>query len=150
MEKPKLNISEVIGLILKLEHELGIKCLSYGLYDKANKEFITTENMGNSYDYYNAYDNRCKYRYTHHESLLENPTVYLLQHHGEIYFPMLMKGTQKAYVAQFDVSELLSKHGEKCSVTPDTYFKEKFCWSTTKKKSKQCEGQIILPLEAMI
>ena len=145
MDKPILNIAEIISLILKIESQVGVKCLSYGLYDKQNKEYITRENMDKSYDYYNAYDNRCKYRYTYSESLTDNPTIYLLQHHGEIYFPMLMKGTQKAYVAQFDITELLSKHGERCSVTPDSYFKEKFCWSTPKKKaSKQCEGQLTL------
>ena len=146
-----LNLAQVIGLILKVQDDIGIKCLSYGLYDKTNKEYITDQNKSISYDYYEAYDNRCRFRYTHDESLTDDIVIYLLKHHGEIYFPMLKKNDQKAYVAQFDVMELLSKYGEKHSVTPDTYFKDKFCWSTPKKKpSKQCEGQLSLPLENMI
>ena len=149
--KPQLNIAEVVSLILKIEADINIKCLSYGLYDKTNKEYITEENMKYSYDYYDAYDNRCRFRYTHDASLMENTIIYLLKHHGEIYFPMLKRGTCKAYVAQFDTTELLSKYGEKCSITPDAYFKDKFCWYTPKKKpSKQCVGQLSLPLENMI
>jgi hypothetical protein len=105
MSKPQLNISEIIGLIFKIESQVGVECLSYGLYDKVNKEYITRENANKNYDYCNAYDNRCRYRYTYNESLLDNPTEYLLKHHGEIYFPILVKGMQKAYVAQFDISK---------------------------------------------
>ena len=61
---------------------------------------------------------------------------------------MLKKNTQKAYVAQFDVTELVTKYGENYSVTPDTYFKDKFCWPI-KKDNKQCEGQLVLPLAEM-
>ena len=148
--RPELNISEVIGFILTTEAKIGVTCISYGLYDKTNKEYITQENKHICFDYHEAYDNRCRFRYTHDESLMDNAIVYLLKHHGEIYFPMLKKNTQKAFVAQFDVSELLSKYGEKYSVTPDTYFKEKFCWPSVKKSSKQCVGQLMLPLEQMI
>ena len=148
MKRPELNISEVIGMILDIQSVVGVTCLSYGLYDKTNKEYITDENKGISYDYYEAYTNRCKFRYTHNSSLKENYIIYLLKHHGEIYFPMLKKDTQKAYVAQFDIVELINKYGENYSVTPDTYFKNKFCWST-KKDNKQCEGQLVLPLDEM-
>ena len=128
MNTPMLSLTEVIGTILKIEHQTGVKCLSYGLYDKANKEYITSQNMHKSCDYCKAYDNRCKYRYTHGRTLMDNPLLYLLEHHGEIYFPMLMKGTQKAYVAQFDMAELIAKHGERGAVTPSTYFRENFQW----------------------
>ena len=64
---------------------------------------------------------------------------------------MLKKNTQKAYVAQFDVSELISKYGENYSVTPDKYFAEKFCWVTSKskKETNQQFEQMVLPLESM-
>lgn len=151
MTKPQLNIAQVISLILKTEAEIGVKCLSYGLYDKTNKEYITEQNANICYDYYEAYDNRCRFRYTHDEFLMDNPVIYLLKHHGELYFPMLKRNTQKAYVAQFDVSELISKYGQNHSVTPDTYFKDKFCWPSAKKKSsKQCEGQLTLPIAEII
>lgn len=149
--RPELNVAEVIAMILDIETKIGVRCLSYGLYDKANKEYITIKNKDTNYDYSEAYNNRCKYRYTHNEFLTSNTIVYLLKHHGELYFPMLKKGTQKAYVAQFDVTELIAKYGEDYSVTPDTYFTEKFCWGTKKKKkaNKQCEGQLVLPFLEM-
>lgn len=141
--RPELNLPQVIAIILDIESNIGVSCLSYGLYDKVNKEYITEANKGISFDYSEAYDNKCKFRYTHDKSLMDNNIIYLLKHHGEIYFPMLKKNTQKAYVAQFDVTELLSKYGENHSVTPDKYFTEKFCWGTgSNKKSKQCEGQL--------
>ena len=150
MSKVQLNISQVIGLILKIESDLKIKCLSYGLYDKANKEYITEQNKHESFDYYDAYDNRCRLRYTHDESLKDNTIAYLFKHHGQIYFPMLKRGTQKAYIAQFDIDELLTKYGCNHDITPSTYFKDKFCFSKKSKKSKQCEGQLSLPLESMM
>lgn len=148
--KPELNVAQVVGLILKIQSDINVTCLSYGLYDKTNKEYITERNKGISYDYYEAYDNMYRFRYTHDESLLDNAVIYLLKHHGEIYFPMLKKNTQKAYVAQFDVTELLAKYGQNHSVTPDTYFRDKFCWPSAKKKSNQCAGQLSLPLAEMI
>ena len=148
--RPELNVAEVIAMIFDIEHKLCIQCLSYGLYDKSNKEYITMKNKDVSYDYSEAYDNRCKYRYTHSSYLTDDIVVYLLKHHGELYFPMLKKNTQKAYVAQFNVTELISKYGENYSVTPDTYFQQNFCWETKKKKySKQCEGQLVLPFLEM-
>ena len=145
-QKPKLNLGEVIGMFLDIESNIGVKCLSYGLYDKTNKEYITKANADN-FDYIEAYNNKAKYRYTYDTKLDDNVVVYLLKHHGELYFPMLKKNTQKAYVAQFDITELISKYGEECSVTPDTYFKERFCW--TEKKQKKYE-QMVLPLNEMI
>lgn len=147
MEKPRLNLAEVIGMFLDIESDIGVKCLSYGLYDKANKEYINKANANINFDYAEAYENKAKYRYTYDTKLNDNIVVYLLKHHGEIYFPMLKKNTQKAYVAQFDVTELISKYGEEYSVTPDTYFKEKFCW--VEKKQEKYE-QMVLPLESML
>ena len=151
MKRPEINVAEVIAMILKIESEIGVQCLSYGLYDKTNKEYITIRNKDINHDYAEAYDNRCKFRYTHDKSLNDDVVIYLLKHHGELYFPMLKKNTQKAYIAQFDVTELISKYGENYSVTPDTYFQQKFCWKAKKKKkaNKQCEGQLVLPFLEM-
>lgn len=140
----QLNIGQVIGLILKIESDIKVPCLSYGLYDKANKEYITDQNKESSFDYYDTYENRCRFRYTVDPSIEENAIMYLLSHHGEIYFPMLKKNTQKAYVAQFDMDKLLELHGSNTGTTPDQYFKDKFCWKTRKSKTKQCTGQMVL------
>ena len=147
MKRPEINLAEVVAIILDIESSINVKCLSYGLYDKTNKEYISESNKDISFDYHEAYENKFRFKYTYDKSLKENNIIYLLKHHGEIYFPMLKKNTQKAYVAQFDVSELISKYGENYSVTPDKYFAEKFCWS--KKNNKQCEGQLILSLSEM-
>ena len=149
--KPELNLTEVIAMILEIEASINVKCLSYGLYDKANKEYITESNKDISFDYHEAYENKFRFKYTYDKSLKENNIIYLLKHHGEIYFPMLKRNTQKAYVAQFNVSELISKYGENYSVTPDKYFTEKFCWVTPKKEEKtnQQFEQMVLPLENM-
>lgn len=148
MNRPELNIAQIVAMILDIESKIGVKCLSYGLYDKTRKEYITESNKNSCYEYYEAYEHKFMYRYTHDNSLMDNAVIYLLKHHGEIYFPMLKKGTQKAFVAQFDVIELLSKYGQNHSVTPDKYFTEKFCWNI-KKTSKQCVGQLVLPLAEM-
>ena len=120
--RPELNLAEVIAMILEIEASINVKCLSYGLYDKTNKEYITESNSNNCFDYKEAYDNKSKFRYTYDKKLKDNAVVYLLKHHGELYFPMLKKGTQKAYVAQFDVTKLIAKYGEKHFVTPDKCF----------------------------
>lgn len=144
--RPELNLTEVIAMILEIEASINIKCLSYGLYDKANKEYITESNKGDSFDYHEAYENKFRFKYTYQKSLKENNIIYLFKHHGEIYFPMLKKNTQKAYVAQFDVTELITKYGEKHFVTPDKYFLDKFCF--LEKKQEKYE-QMVLPLNEM-
>ena len=151
MKRLEINLAEVVAMILDIESSINVKCLSYGLYDKTNKEYISESNKDISFDYYEAYENKFRFKYTYDKSLKENNIIYLLKHHGEIYFPMLKKNTQKAYVAQFDVSELISKYGENYSVTPDKYFAEKFCWVTSKKEEKtnQQFEQMVLPLENM-
>lgn len=136
MKRPELNLAEVIAMILDIESCINVKCLSYGLYDKTNKEYINKTNKDISFDYHEAYEDKLRFKYTYDKSLKEDSIVYLLKHHGEIYFPMLKRNTQKAYVAQFDVLELISKYGENYSVTPDKYFTEKFCWVVPKKKKK--------------
>lgn len=146
MEKPEINVAEVIAMILDIESDIGIECLSYGLYDKTNKEFITEDNANINFDYKEAYDNKSKFRYTYDKKIKDNAITYLLKHHGELYFPMLKKNTQKAYVAQFDVTELITKYGEKHFVTPDKYFLDKFCF--LEKKQEKYE-QMVLPLESM-
>lgn len=149
-QRPELNLSQVIAMILQIESDIKVPCLSYGLYDKADKTYITIENKDTCFDYHEAYDNRCKFRYTHDASVKDNAVIYLLKHHGEIYFPMLKRNTQKAYVAQFDVDKLLELYGANCNTTPDQYFKEKFCWETktaASKSSKQCAGQLSLVFE---
>lgn len=143
--RPELNFTEVIAMILEIEASINVKCLSYGLYDKTNKEYITESNKGDSFDYHEAYENKFRFKYTYQKSLKENNIIYLLKHHGEIYFPMLKKNTQKAYVAQFDMSELVSKYGEKVDITPDEYFSENFFFL---KKQEKYE-QMVLPLESM-
>lgn len=150
MNRPEINVTKVIDIIMDIENRTGVKCLSYGLYDKKTKEFISIENESFSYDYHYAYENRCRFKYTHDKAVIENPILYLFRHHGEIYFPMLMKDNCKAYIAQFDVTELLSKYGENHSITPNTYYKEKFCWTKKEKKRKECDGQLMLPLAEMI
>lgn len=151
MKRPEINLAEVVAMILDIESSINVKCLSYGLYDKTNKEYISESNKDINFDYHEAYENKFRFKYTYDKSLKENNIIYLLKHHGEIYFPMLKKNTQKAYIAQFDVTELISKYGENYSVTPDTYFQQKFCWKTKKKKkaNKQCEGQLVLPFLEM-
>lgn len=150
MTKPELNLSQLIGMILQIESEIKVDCISYGLYDKENKEYITQENCDLNFDYYETFNNKCRFRYTYDTKLKEDVIVYLLKHHGEIYFPMLKKNTQKAYVAQFDTNTLIEKYGVKHNVTPDEYFKNNFCWVSPKKpkksKSTQCPGQLTLPL----
>ena len=149
MKRPELNLTEVIAMILDIESTIGVTCLSYGLYDKTNKEYITESNKDTCFDYHETYEQKCRFRYTHSLSLMDNSVIYLLKHHGELYFPMLKKNTQKAYVAQFDVTELITKYGENHFVTPDKYFTEFFCKETKKKANKQCEGQLVLPLAEM-
>lgn len=149
MSRPEITITRVIDIILEIEKKINVKCLSYGLYDKMSKEFISIENERSRYDYHYAYENRCRFRYTYDNTLFNDIIAYLFKHHGEIYFPMLLKDNCKAYVAQFDVEELLFKYGEQHSVTPDTYYRNKFLW-TGKEKKKQCEGQLVLPLAEMI
>lgn len=145
MQRPEINLTQVITMILDIESSINVKCLSYGLYDKTNKEFINEFNKGKSFDYHEAYENKFKFRYTYANSLKDNYIIYLLKHHGEIYFPMLKKNTMKAYVAQFDITELVSKYGQNYSITPDKYFEDKFCWD-----KKQCKGQLVLPLAEMM
>lgn len=145
MARPELNLSQVVGMILKIESDIKVPCLSYGLYDKEDKVYITARNKDTCFDYNEAYDNRCRFRYTHDTRMNDNIIVYLLNHHGELYFPMLKKNTQKAYVAQFDMNALLELYGSKYDTTPDQYFKNQFCWQTkVTKKSDQCEGQLEL------
>lgn len=146
MQRPEMNIVEVVTMILDIEKELGVKCLSYGLYDKTFKKYITEDNKNESFDYRDAFDNRYRLRYTC-KFTKDNIVLYLLKHHGELYFPMLKKGTQKAYIAQFDVKELFTKYESNCSITPSKYFMENYNFVWTDKK--QCKGQLVLPLSEM-
>lgn len=143
--KKTFSIGQVIAKIWEIENSIDVKCLSYGLYDKVNKEYINVSNKEKCFDYEDAYENRNLFRYTYDKSLDNDFVSYLLKHHGEIYFPMLRKNDQKAYVAQFDVKTLVDKHGECHGVTPSEYFKDNFCFSN-KSKGNQCEGQLVLQL----
>ena len=137
MDKNKrcINIAQIIRFIDSIESNYGIKNTKYGLYDKDNQEFITEQNKHDSIDYYKAYRYRCNYMYAYDKALDEDVISYLLNHHGQIYFAMLKKGTRKAFVVNYDMDELIEKYGDK--IKPKS--------TNRKKKSTQCEGQLVLP-----
>lgn len=133
--KTRINIVDIIRLINKIEDDYGLKSLTHGLYDRENKEFITEQNKCKYFDYYEAYERFCYFKYAYDKALDEDVISYLLSHHGQIYFAMLKKGTRKAFVVNYDMNELIEKYGDK--IKPKR--------TNRKKKSTQCEGQLVLP-----
>ena len=71
MKRPEINLAEVVAMILDIESSINVKCLSYGLYDKTNKEYINESNKDISFDYHEAYENKFKFKYTYDKSLKE-------------------------------------------------------------------------------
>lgn len=134
--KIRINIVDIIRMINKIEDDYGLKSITYGLYDRENREFITNQNKDKCFDYYSAYESYYRYKYAYDKALDEDVISYLLNHNGQIYFAMLKKGTRKAFVVHYDMDELIEKYGNHKNESKRT---------NRKKKSTQCEGQLVLP-----
>ena len=106
MCRTKVKLSTLIGKMLKIESDTGIKLDAYYLYDRLNKEKITVNNYQRTFEYRNAYDNRSIFDYMFDDEIEKNPIKFLQKCNGHVYIPVCLRNQQKAYIFEFNMEDI--------------------------------------------
>ena len=106
MCRTKIKLSALIGKMLDIEKNTGIRLNAYYLYDRLNKEKITIQNCERTFEYHNTYDNRCKFDYVFDDEIEKNPIKFLQKCNGHVYVPICLRNQQKAYIFEFNSEDL--------------------------------------------
>lgn len=102
----KVKLSTLIGKMLKIESDTGIRLDAYYLYDKLNKERITADNYERTFNYHQAYNNRSIFDYMFDDEIEKNPVKFLQKCNGHVYVPVCLSKQQKAYIFKFNQEDI--------------------------------------------
>lgn len=102
----KIKLSTLIGKMLEIEKNTGIRLDAYYLYDRVSKEKITVQNCDRTFDYRQVYNNRSIYDYLFDDELEKNPIKVLAKCNGYVYIPVCLRNQQKAYIFQFNPADI--------------------------------------------
>lgn len=104
--RTKIKLSALIGKMLEIEKNTGIRLDAYYLYDRIAKEKITVQNCERTFEYRQAYKNRSIYNYLFDDELEKNPIKTLVKCNGYVYIPVCLRNQQKAYIFEFNLEDI--------------------------------------------
>jgi hypothetical protein len=106
MCRTKIKLSSLIGKMLEIEKNTGIRLDAYYLYDRVAKEKITVQNCERTFEYRQAYNNRSIFDYMFDDEIEKNPLKVLQKCNGHVYVPVCLRNQQKAYIFEFNREDI--------------------------------------------